>query len=153
LFRLQTADEIHDRVQFHNTGPDQVPGMIVMSIDDRDGENLDENYDYIIVVFNASNEEQTIELDDEFSQELALHPVQAESADAVLQGAVYDREDNSITVPAMTTVVFAAEELPEEETPEPEEESNIILLLIVAAVVLLLSVGAWLLLRSRGGAA
>ena len=60
LFRLETADEIHKRVTFHNTGPDQVPGLIVMSISDGAcaGEPLDEELDGIMVIFNASDELQ-----------------------------------------------------------------------------------------------
>ena len=58
LLRLAGADEVHERIVFHNVGPDQVPGVIVMSISDGicAGENLDSNYDGIFVLFNARNE-------------------------------------------------------------------------------------------------
>ncbi|TVQ10187.1 MAG: DUF3372 domain-containing protein, partial [Balneolaceae bacterium] len=60
LFRLATADEIHKRVAFHNTGPGQAPGLIVMSISDGAcaGEPLDDELDGILVIFNASDEPQ-----------------------------------------------------------------------------------------------
>ena len=59
LFRLQTAVSIQERLQFHNTGPEQIPGLIVMSLDDTVGEPLDATYDRIVVLFNASPEPQT----------------------------------------------------------------------------------------------
>lgn len=34
LFRLRTGNAIQERVRFHNTGQPQVPGVIVMSIED-----------------------------------------------------------------------------------------------------------------------
>ncbi|HEX6386730.1 MAG TPA: pullulanase-type alpha-1,6-glucosidase, partial [Anaerolineae bacterium] len=37
LFRLQTAAAIQERLAFHNTGPEQVPGLIVMSLSDTVG--------------------------------------------------------------------------------------------------------------------
>ena len=37
LFRLRTAPEVISRLAFHNTGPSQVPGLIVMSLDDQPG--------------------------------------------------------------------------------------------------------------------
>ncbi|MFQ5615868.1 MAG: alpha-1,6-glucosidase domain-containing protein [Anaerolineales bacterium] len=36
-----------------NTGPGQIPALIVMSISDMVGENLDPNYDQIVDLFNA----------------------------------------------------------------------------------------------------
>ena len=58
LLRLAGADEVHERIMFHNVGPDQVPGVIAMSISDGicSGENLDPNYDGIFVLINARNE-------------------------------------------------------------------------------------------------
>jgi pullulanase-type alpha-1,6-glucosidase len=58
LLRLAGADEVHERIMFHNVGPDQVPGVIAMSVSDGicAGENLDPNYDGIFVLINARNE-------------------------------------------------------------------------------------------------
>ncbi|MFN2144868.1 MAG: pullulanase-type alpha-1,6-glucosidase, partial [Anaerolineales bacterium] len=95
LFRLQTAEQIQDRVRFHNTGSGQVPGMIVMSIDDRKGKNLDKGVDFLVVVFNGTNETQTISLGEELPGPLALHPIQENSADPVVRQASYDGQTNS----------------------------------------------------------
>ena len=34
LFRLPSESEVISRLEFHNTGPAQIPGLIVMSISD-----------------------------------------------------------------------------------------------------------------------
>ncbi len=61
LFRLQTEAEVQDRVTFHNTGLEQLPGLIVMSIDDRDtAVDLDRHYEAIVVLVNANDEAQSI---------------------------------------------------------------------------------------------
>ena len=49
LFRLQTKDEVINRLRFHNTGPEQLPGVIVMSISDVAGADLDADLDGVVV--------------------------------------------------------------------------------------------------------
>lgn len=151
LFRLQTAEQIHERVQFHNTGPDQVPGMIVMSIDDRVGENLDQNAEYLVVVFNASDEMQTVGLDAEFSGSLALHPILVNSADVIMKQSRIDEATDTVIVPPMTTAVFVAEEVVAEMpvSPEPERDSGSLLIpVVILGAALLAGVGVWLMQRS-----
>ena len=109
LFHLPTAAEVEARVAFHNTGPDQVPGVIIMSIDDTVGEDLDPDVDRIVVFFNGTNETQTIAVAALEGQPLALHPLQAESADEVVRGASYSRGSGAFTVPARTTAVFVGQ--------------------------------------------
>ncbi len=109
LFRLETAEDIMARLRFLNTGPDQIPGLIVMSLDDSgDLEDLDPAHEQIVVLFNASNEEVTFSADEWADAGLMLHPVQAESADPVVQTATFDA--GTFTVPAMTTAVFVLPE-------------------------------------------
>src|SRR6516162_928708 len=40
LFRLQTGDEVKQRVKFYNVGPAQQPALIVMAISDKVGPGL-----------------------------------------------------------------------------------------------------------------
>ncbi|MEZ9936620.1 type II secretion protein [Vibrio breoganii] len=62
LFTLGDGREISQRIKFHNTGSNQLPGLIVMSIDDRAPfENLDPQRKRIVVVINARNDIQTID--------------------------------------------------------------------------------------------
>jgi len=164
LFRLQTAEDILSRLVFHNTGADQVPGMIVMSIDDRVGDDLDADYDYVLVLFNATDEEQTFDLGEDVPEGLILHPVQAGSADAVVKDAAYHADDHSLTVPARTTAVFVVEQeeltAPAETTapaddsgplPADEEQGGLPLTAIIglAAVVVLAGIG-WVVYQQTG---
>ncbi len=56
LFRLRTAQDIQDRVRFLNTGPAQIPGLVLMEIlDEGDNRlNLDPDRSRILVVLNAA---------------------------------------------------------------------------------------------------
>jgi pullulanase/glycogen debranching enzyme len=132
LFRLETAVAVQDRLAFYNTGPEQLPGLIVMSLWDMgDGiESIDPNYGLVVVLFNANDEEQTF-TDEAFAGlELELHPVQVNSNDPVVQTAVFATELGAFTVPGRTTAVFVLpesavaveEETVEETTVPPTEE-------------------------------
>ena len=76
LFRLQTAEDVQARVAFHNTGPDQLPGLVVMSLSDLVETDLDRGHELFVVLINANDEAQTITVPDLVGQELALHLVQ-----------------------------------------------------------------------------
>ena len=112
LFRLRTGEDVQTRVDFHNVGEDQKPGLIVMSITDgtcADGEtpnDLDPNYDNILVIFNANDEEQSFAAAG--LEGFALHPVQVDSVDPVVRETEIDEEgsDTTFTVPGRTTAVF-----------------------------------------------
>lgn len=104
LFSLATGEEVMNRVDFHNTGPDQTDGLIVMSIDDGTsaGADLDPNYDAIIVIFNHTNAEATFDLPGLSNVE--LHPTLTSGADVALQGATYATD--TFTVPGLSVAVF-----------------------------------------------
>ena len=55
--RLRTAADVESRLRFHNTGPGQIPGLIVMSLADDDG-GVDRAHKRVVVVFNATNQTQ-----------------------------------------------------------------------------------------------
>jgi hypothetical protein len=106
LFRLQTADQVSERLTFYNPGPFQIPGLIVMSLSDIGEENLDPNYGLIVVLFNANNAEQQFTEELFTNLPLTLHPVQMTSTDGVVQTAIYDPTTATFTVPGRTTAVF-----------------------------------------------
>ncbi|OJI51889.1 Pullulanase precursor [Vibrio vulnificus] len=57
LFTLGKGSEIIKRVAFHNTGAEQTPGLIVMSIDnsgDNHDATIDATRDGVVIVVNAS---------------------------------------------------------------------------------------------------
>jgi pullulanase-type alpha-1,6-glucosidase len=106
LFRLETAAEIQARLAFHNTGPDQIPGVIVMSISDMAGDDLDAAHELVVVVFNGSDEAIDFTEPAVAGLGLTLHPMLASGADPVVQISAFDSESGTFSVPALTTAVF-----------------------------------------------
>ncbi|MEO0972804.1 MAG: alpha-1,6-glucosidase domain-containing protein, partial [Pseudomonadota bacterium] len=106
LLRLRTAQEVQTRVTFHNTGPTQVPGLIVMSVDDAPGD-IDLATARLVTLFNASDEAVSFPLaplTDDVTY--VLHPVQVASIDPVVREAMYDAGSQTFEVPPRTTAVF-----------------------------------------------
>ncbi len=103
LFRLDDAEDIHTRLAYHNTGPEQIPGLIVMTLSDGvcAGESLDPNYDGILVIFNADINEHTLDLG---LEGMELHPIQTNGSDEVVRAAT--SVNGAFTVPGLTTAVF-----------------------------------------------
>ncbi len=116
LFRLRRAEEIVNRVQYHNTGPDQVPGLIVQSINDFEGDfvdfekcsgnDLDLNYSRVVTLVNASVTDHTFDLFADATFD--LHPVLQASADATVRTATHGAA--GFFVPARTAAVFVEPE-------------------------------------------
>ncbi|HKA90486.1 MAG TPA: pullulanase-type alpha-1,6-glucosidase [Haliangiales bacterium] len=104
LFRLRTKADVLTRVDFLNTGPSQVPGVIVMTIADGTcaGADLDPARDGIVVVVNADKASHTMAVPG--ADGATLHAVQQASADAVVKTSSV--AGNQLTVPARTTAVF-----------------------------------------------
>ena len=96
LFRLRTAQDIHDNVRFHNTGTDQRIGLIAMSL----GE--DEASPELVVLFNTSTEALDFALYTDGTYE--LHPIQQSSVDVGIRAA--QTKDGIFTAPARSAVVF-----------------------------------------------
>lgn len=103
LLRLGNAEEIHRRVGFHNTGPDQVPGIIAMTISDGQctSEDLDPELDGVLLLFNADTRPQQIDVG---IDNLKLHDVLGNGADSIVQTAT--AIDGLITVPQLSAAVF-----------------------------------------------
>ena len=117
LFSLASAEEVIDRVGFHNVGREAKSNLIAMSLDDGVGVvtgteetqriDLDPDHDAIVVVFNGASEAQSLTI--RTATGFALHAVQQSSADAVVQGASFEADmdgNGTFTVPALTTAVF-----------------------------------------------
>jgi pullulanase-type alpha-1,6-glucosidase len=123
LFRLQTAEDIQARLTFHNTGPDQIPGLIVMTLSDLADADLDPAYDKLVVLFNAAPGEVTFSLPEAAGLALHLHPVLAASADPIVQMAAFDPATGAFSIPGRTAAVFVLDQAQPEPTataiPEP----------------------------------
>ncbi|MBE9473531.1 MAG: pullulanase-type alpha-1,6-glucosidase [Chloroflexi bacterium] len=120
LFRLQTKEEIINRLMFHNTGANQTPGLIVMSLVDDDLQ-LDPNYDSLVVVFNVDKQIQSFQIPKFQNLEYLLHPVQASSKDPVVKESHFDPASGTFSVPGRTTSVFVLLDQP--SSPIMEETS------------------------------
>lgn len=115
LFSLTTAAEVINRVGFHDGGSSQVDNLIVMSIDDGNkpigedaiiNDDLDENFDAIVVIFNGTGEEVSRKIN--ASTGFELHPIQKESADERVKESSFEEANKGgiFTVPPYTTAVF-----------------------------------------------
>lgn len=112
LFRLPTAEAVIARLSFLNTGPDQIPGLIVMSLSDTVGQDLDPAHTQMVVLFNASPNSVTFADTTLTDLALELHPVQQASADPVVKTATFDPAAGAFSVPGRTTVVFVVKQTP-----------------------------------------
>jgi hypothetical protein len=110
---LQTAEDVQARLAFWNTGPDQLPGLIVMSISDNQDPDLDREHESIVVLINANDEAQTFTAGEFATKKLVLHRVQRESVDPVVKTSQFDASTGSFSIPARTTAVFVEYELPQ----------------------------------------
>jgi pullulanase-type alpha-1,6-glucosidase len=108
LFRLGTAAAIQQRVGFPLGGPGQPPGVLIMTLDDTVGPDVDPRWERLVVVFNASDETTAQTVPDQASREFSLHPVQANGSDPVVRTARYDTASGTFTVPARTVAVFVS---------------------------------------------
>jgi pullulanase len=107
LFRMSKLSEIQKNLTFLNTGPSQVPGLIVMKLDANGGGYGP--YQHILVVFNATNAQVSFSDGSLQGLKLRLHPEQHNSADPVVRQSTFDRQHGTATVPALTTAVFVSE--------------------------------------------
>lgn len=108
LFRLQTAADVQARLHFTNTGPNQIPGLIVMHLDDTVANlpDLDPAHERIVVLFNATDTAQTFTEATLKGLNLVLHPALVQSSDSVVKGATFAIATGAFTIPARTTAVF-----------------------------------------------
>ena len=107
LFSLTTEQDVINRVGFHNTGPSQTPGLIVMSIDDGNGvSDIDDSVDAIVVVVNATDASQSHSV--KTASGFTLHDTQLNSADTVVRSSSFAETatEGTFTVPAHTIAVF-----------------------------------------------
>lgn len=126
LFRLRTAEQIIQQVHFLNTGAQQIPGLIVMQVDDDPQARLDPQYDHLLVVFNANPEEATFALPGGLAMDgWVLHPLLAAGPDPLARQATFDPATQTLRVPGRTTAVFVhpnpvTEQLVETPTSTPQ---------------------------------
>jgi pullulanase-type alpha-1,6-glucosidase len=113
LFRLETEADVMERLAFLNNGPEQLPGLIVMTLSDQLSPDLDQDYESIVVLINANDQAQTFTAAEMAGMKLALHPVQRASSDPVVRTASFNRATGAFNIPARTAAVFVLYEAPQ----------------------------------------
>jgi pullulanase len=108
LFRMGTFAEVQNNLHFLNTGASQIPGLIVMELDENGGRYG--KFDHILVVFNAASGQQSFTAAALTGLKLGLHPVQRNSSDPVVRTATFDEKTGTVVVPGLTTAVFVSRE-------------------------------------------
>lgn len=104
LFRLRTAQDVIDRLKFYNVGPDQVPGIVALSID---GANYPgAKYKAVVVVFNVDKVAKSIAIPELKGRKLQLHRAQRNGSDDVVKASGYDPAGGTFAIPARTAAVF-----------------------------------------------
>ncbi|MFA9215653.1 MAG: pullulanase-type alpha-1,6-glucosidase [Sphingomonadaceae bacterium] len=108
LFRLRSASEVSQRLRFYNTGPQQLPGLIVMALDGQRPQRYDESrYRHIVVLFNVDKVAKTLSVPELRGRRLVLHKRQLRSdSDALVRSASYNSASGSFSIPPRTTAVF-----------------------------------------------
>ncbi|MFB7597540.1 pullulanase-type alpha-1,6-glucosidase [Streptomyces sp. NPDC056160] len=93
-FSLATAAQVQSRLSFPLSGKDETPGVITMELGN------------LIVVFNATPEQQSQHVPGLTGAPYRLHPAQAHGTDPVVKTATYTPRTGTFTVPARTVAVF-----------------------------------------------
>ena len=114
LFRLSSPEDVLHQVSFTNTGPDQVPGVIVMQIASAEegsggGGVYDPAFRRIVVVFNCSPLAQTVAAPPlpSGAKDLVLHPLQAAFGyDEQMRSGCKVEAGSGLMVAARTTAIF-----------------------------------------------
>ncbi len=106
LFRLGSAELIEEKVTFPGSGPDAAPGVILMSIDDLVGSDVDKKLDGLLVVFNASGEPVSQTIAELAGRDYELSGIQAEGSDSVVNQTAWDAATGTVTVSARTVAVL-----------------------------------------------
>lgn len=112
LFRLSDQDSIIKKVSFLNSehltsdnNSAHQSGLLVMKIDDTQGQQVDNQYRSMVVIFNTSSKAQTFNSDALITNDFILHPIQQGADFITKQSRVHA---NGFTVPALTSAVFVA---------------------------------------------
>jgi pullulanase/glycogen debranching enzyme len=106
LLHLGKASLIQKRVSFPLPS-NASPGVIVMSVDDTKGKDLDSSSEGLLVVFNSTDEAVAPEVPGAAGATYALHPAQADGSDPVVRTATFDAASGAFSVPARTVAVFS----------------------------------------------
>ncbi|MGX5694853.1 pullulanase-type alpha-1,6-glucosidase [Agromyces soli] len=112
LLQLGSAELIDQKVTFPGSGADATPGLVAMLVDDLVGDDVDPALDGALVVFNASPEPITEQLEGLAGRPFALAEAQANGADPVVKTTGWDASTGTVTIPARSVAVLVDEQPP-----------------------------------------
>ncbi len=106
LFRMRTQADVQAHLTFLNTGPSQIPGLIVMAFTDSHGD-IDPGNKLMVVLINAQDQDVAYPYTAAtHCPKLRLHPVQRKSSDPVVRFSSLNAATCTFHVPARTAAVF-----------------------------------------------
>ncbi|MDO8338169.1 MAG: pullulanase-type alpha-1,6-glucosidase, partial [Microcella sp.] len=117
LLQLGSAELIGQKVSFPNSGADATPGLVVMLIDDLLGEDVDPELEGALVVFNATPEAITEQVEGLAGREFALAEALANGSDPVVAQTTWDAAAGAVSIPARTAAVLVDPQV----APEPPQ--------------------------------
>ncbi len=103
LFRLRSGEQIRTHLRFHNTGPAQTPGLLVLELADEAGA-VERQWRRLVALINADPESVTHGVSVLAGQLLELHPILRESSDPRVRTASVNA--GQFTIPGRTSAVF-----------------------------------------------
>ncbi len=106
LFHMATLAQVQPNLHFLNTGASQIPGLIVMKLDDNTHDSS--GYGHIVVVFNATLNPISFKNDQLREPGLHLDPEQARSNDAATASSTVNSQTGTVFVKGLTTAVFVS---------------------------------------------
>jgi pullulanase len=104
LFRMSGLPDIQKNLSFLNTGQTQVPGLMVMKLDDLSGHY--NGFNHVLVIFNATSSTVNFTNAALKGMHYHLHPVLRSSSDATVRTSTFNGQTGTVNVPALTTAVF-----------------------------------------------
>jgi pullulanase/glycogen debranching enzyme len=107
LFRLRTAADIRQRLRFFNTGPAQVPTVIVAHLDGKGYPGA--RFKSLTYLINVDKIAQQVTVAEEKNRPYTLHPVHTSSTAAdqrVAAQARFDKATGTYSIPPRSAVVF-----------------------------------------------
>jgi pullulanase len=111
LLRLRSAQDIRERLRFHNLGSAQLPTLVLAHVDGRamggGGPYPGAGCQELVYAINVGREARTLAVDELKGRGFVLHPVHGVGADRrPALAAAYDAASGSFTVPPRTAMVF-----------------------------------------------
>ncbi|MFM9438140.1 pullulanase [Janthinobacterium sp. CG_23.3] len=107
LFRLRTAQDVSERLRFHNVGPQQVPGVIAMTVDGQHPRPYPgARYKSVALLINVDKVAKSLTVAELRGRSFKLQTLHRANGDVRAREARFDAATGAFSIPARTAVVF-----------------------------------------------